>query len=321
MSLCIASILGQTNPDFDLAVLENYSTDGTAEWLAGLHDPRIRIFPSTKELMIQENWGRILDVPKNEFMTIIGHDDILAPDYLQTMAELISAHPDAALYQTHFRIIDAQSRIIRHCLPMPERTSVADFIAARLTLQGDSFGTGYMMRSEMYHRVGGIPPYDRLFFADDALWIALMKDSWKATSPKECFSYRMHAGNTSLSSDIGSLLSALKSYVLLIKDLAGTDAEIADVLERSLDEFLIRHHKSAYISAIIVACKKDRRIMPSVKEHVLESMLALIPAYIMEFQSSKKIRILEIVNRAPFRKSAARLLQSYLSFRQKSIAA
>src|SRR5579872_3781791 len=76
---CVGSILAQTFVDFELLVLDNCSTDGTTEWLSTLKDPRIMIFPAEKPLTIEENWGRITRIPKKEFITLIGHDDILYP--------------------------------------------------------------------------------------------------------------------------------------------------------------------------------------------------------------------------------------------------
>ena len=85
---CVESVLAQTLPDFDLVILENDSTDGSREWLATMRDPRVSVLPSERLLPIEENWGRALALPKNEFMTIFGHDDLMDPGYLAVMDEL-----------------------------------------------------------------------------------------------------------------------------------------------------------------------------------------------------------------------------------------
>src|SRR6187397_241528 len=74
---CVESILAQTYPHFDLHVLDNQSTDNTLPWLKTLKDGRIRLSTSTDDLSIVESWARVKDVAKQEYMTLIGHDDTL----------------------------------------------------------------------------------------------------------------------------------------------------------------------------------------------------------------------------------------------------
>ena len=97
---CVNSILSQGYRDFTFHVLDNCSKDGTGKWIRSLNDERIIIYPSEKALSIEENWRRILSIQKNEFITLIGHDDILDPQYLEVMNELIRQHSSAGLYQT-----------------------------------------------------------------------------------------------------------------------------------------------------------------------------------------------------------------------------
>ncbi|MES1249586.1 MAG: glycosyltransferase family 2 protein, partial [Chitinophaga rupis] len=164
---CVSSILQQTLEDFNCIVLDNCSTDGTSEWLRSLNDPRIVLVPSERSLTIEENWSRIKNVIRNEFMTMIGHDDLLHPHYLQEMNDLIARHPGATLYQTHYSYIDGSGSLVRHCLPMDEVQQVHEFLACQMARTIDSTGTGYMMRSADYDRVGGMPAdFPNLIFAD-----------------------------------------------------------------------------------------------------------------------------------------------------------
>ena len=110
---CVASVLTQTFTDFDFIILDNCSTDETLEWLNSINDNRIRIIPSKTPLSIEENWGRITRVDKNEFITLIGHDDLLYPDFLENINKLIEEFPNAGLYHTHFHFIDGTGKIIR----------------------------------------------------------------------------------------------------------------------------------------------------------------------------------------------------------------
>ena len=56
---CVNSIVEQTYTDFHLHVLDNYSTDGTLEWVRSLKDERIKIYPSEIALSMEEIVGKL----------------------------------------------------------------------------------------------------------------------------------------------------------------------------------------------------------------------------------------------------------------------
>ena len=175
---CVNSILSQTLRDFDLVVLENCSTDNTVSIITSFNDDRIKIYSSDSPYTIEQNWERTVAVAKNEFVTLIGHDDVLDKDYLHVMDELISKHPHASLYQAHFRYIDADGQEIGKCQPMTEVQKPAEAVHNFLCNKIDLMGTGFMMSSSDYNRIGGIPSYPNLLFADMELWIELARKSY-----------------------------------------------------------------------------------------------------------------------------------------------
>jgi glycosyltransferase involved in cell wall biosynthesis len=239
---CIDSILSQTLLSFDLQVLDNCSTDGTLEWLRTLSDPRIKVYPAERPLSIEENWGRITTIPKNEFVTFIGHDDVLDPHYLATMEGLIYRHPSASLYLSHFRYIDSQGATIRRCKPMDERQSPEEFLAFFLAGTIDNMGTGYMMRSADYDAVGGIPPYPNLLFADFELWIRLTLPGYKATAAEECFAFRIHQSMTTTSSDL-KYQYAFDRFMVYLEGLKLQRPSMQPVIERYALLFLLAYCK------------------------------------------------------------------------------
>ena len=233
LPLCVESILAQSYRDFDLVILENKSTDGTAEWLQALErkEPKVKVIPSEVSLSIEDNWERILNVPKNEFMSMIGNDDLLDQNFLEEINKTIQEEPGANLYLTHYRLIDSKGKLIRHCTPIPKYETAAEFLAARMAEIRDSFGTGYVMRSKQYDEIGGIPAYPNLMFADDALWVKLIGTTFKATSPQVCFSYRFRPGSVSGTPSRVALFTGLKQYLVFLRELAMENADMDRVIK------------------------------------------------------------------------------------------
>ncbi|MEO6230449.1 MAG: glycosyltransferase [Ferruginibacter sp.] len=255
---CVRSILSQTYTDFNFIVLDNCSTDGTLQWIESIEDQRIKIIPASSPLSIEENWGRIVTVEKNEFITIIGHDDILNADFLQTIDEMVQLYPEASLYHTHFNLIDAKGNLIRKSKAMNSLYSGSEFLQAFLTSSIDSMGTGYVMRSKDYDNIGGIPKkYPNLLFADFELWTELANKSFAAISLKNCFSFRVHQSATGTSADekiqkaffiFGDYLAALKAR----------DQKMAEIIGKYGGIFLL-HYCKAYAHRMLRTPLKKRQ--------------------------------------------------------------
>lgn len=248
---CVHSVLAQTHDEFELLVLDNACSDGSLEWLHELNDPRIRLHSLAAAVSIENNWARITTVPKAEYMTILGHDDLLDPGFLQVMDSLVTSQPDAALFHAHFRLIDGQGHLIRSCRPLPEQEAAASFLQARLRRERDSFGTGYVCRSSEYDAVGGMPSFRDLLFADDALWLRLIGPGVKVTAAAECYSYRLHGGSTSGRVDRLSLLRALSSYVDELEHLSAGDPALAGVVRQDLPAFVRHDVRSWYVGQLV----------------------------------------------------------------------
>ena len=237
---CVHSILQQTLNSFDLLVLDNCSTDGTLQWIESLNDPRIKCYPAEKPLGIEENWDRITALQKNEFITLIGHDDLLHPHYLQTMQALIAQHPSASLYQAHFLFIDDNGKEIRPCQPMAEVQYADEFLACQFTHTLDSMGTGYMMRSKDFDAAGGMGlHYPKLIFADYALWVKLTLLNYKATSTVTAFSYRLQQHNVSRLTNGDEYQQAFGEYAVFLAGLRVQYAAIAAVLDKYGKQLLL----------------------------------------------------------------------------------
>lgn len=296
LPLAVQSVLDQTVSDWNLLILENGSDDGTARWLETLDDPRIGVIASPKTLPIEANWGRILDAPCGEFLTLLGHDDLLDAWYLEEMERLIAQEPNASLYQCEFRLIDSEGQTLRAAASQPARETAPEFLRARLRRERESFGTGYLMRTSDYQRVGGIPAFPGLLFADDALWIELARLAFKATSPKECFAYRVHPQSSSAAAAWKIHLDAMARYLVFLRDLARREPEIGAISRENRDYFLW-HAQTVYLVALTQATRENRRLSNAEIAHFNTLLASVEPSWTIQTHRNRAMRLREAINR------------------------
>lgn len=248
---CIDSILAQTYTGFNILIVDSGSTDGTLKWIREIGDSRIQIYATDTRLGIVENWQRFTAIPRTEFMTIMGHDDILYPHYLTTIDRLIEQNPKAGLYQTHFNFIDANGQVIRVGAPMKSHITPEALLEAVLQNKIEITATGFMVRSRQYDALGGIPAYPNLLYADIELWLKLIQDSYLAVAPENCFEFRLHVDNTSKST--GEFrLTAFEMLIDFFCKLKKENQAYQQLIERNGVAFLKNHvvgscHKLIYI--------------------------------------------------------------------------
>jgi glycosyltransferase involved in cell wall biosynthesis len=79
----ISSVLKQTYDDFELLIIDNYSTDGTKKIVQEFRDPRIQYIRNPKQVNIITNWNNCLKSAKGDYLLILGDDDSIYPSFLQ----------------------------------------------------------------------------------------------------------------------------------------------------------------------------------------------------------------------------------------------
>jgi len=88
----IQSVLNQTYKDFELIIMDNFSTKETAEVVFSFDDPRIKYYRSPERLRMTDNWELALSHTTGEYITIIGDDDALLPDALERCLALLNQY-------------------------------------------------------------------------------------------------------------------------------------------------------------------------------------------------------------------------------------
>lgn len=110
----IRSVLQQTSVDFELVIIDNASTDKTAEIVTGFSDARIRYLRNDQNIGMMGNWNKCLDEAKGEFIKLLPADDLIYPTCLEEQVKVISESSTVALVCCGRDIIDvAGKKLIR----------------------------------------------------------------------------------------------------------------------------------------------------------------------------------------------------------------
>jgi GT2 family glycosyltransferase len=93
---CLESALGQTQPDVEVVVVDDASTDETPAIVADYarRDPRIRLYRNPVNLGLSKNRTQCVDLARGEWIKFLFQDDYLEPECLQKM---LKAHGFGAL--------------------------------------------------------------------------------------------------------------------------------------------------------------------------------------------------------------------------------
>jgi glycosyltransferase involved in cell wall biosynthesis len=108
----IGSACEQTYRNIEIIVADNCSTDGTPRIVHSLAeaDARIRYHRNERNLGMQGNFNRCLELSRGEYVKFLCADDALLPRCVERMVDAAERHPDAALVGCGREIVDSRMR-------------------------------------------------------------------------------------------------------------------------------------------------------------------------------------------------------------------
>jgi len=191
----VNSILTQTFADFEFIIVENGSTDGTAEalerWAA--KDSRIRLLRNPKDENQSGGLNYGLRACRAAWVARMDADDIALPDRFARQIAFVSENPDVKATSCLAYYIDAQSRRVGK--------SVSDLtsreVFERYMAEGRSPGLmhpGALIETELLKRLGGYRP--QFEPANDIdLWCRVADHGVVLVQPEYLIEYRVHGGS------------------------------------------------------------------------------------------------------------------------------
>jgi glycosyltransferase involved in cell wall biosynthesis len=121
----VESVLAQTLTDFRLVISDNASEDDTAEVVRSFGDPRIDYLRSDTNIGPTANINKLIGLADTEYLVLLPDDDLLYPDHLRSVFELMERFGSAGLAHSAFDVIDADSKLVERIHPVKSHSTMS----------------------------------------------------------------------------------------------------------------------------------------------------------------------------------------------------
>jgi len=214
---CMESVLAQSYENFEYILVDNCSTDGSADIAESFarRDPRIRLIRRPQLLSQVENYNRALDEISDAscYCKVVQADDFIFPECLSRMVQVFEQHESVGLVSSYW-IKGNELRGSGYPFPSP---ILAGKEMARLYLRQGVwvFGspTAVMYRSSIIRK--GQPFYDPAQLHEDSEKCMQILRSWDFGFVHQVLSFS-RADNASISSAVRDFQpNSLDRYILV----------------------------------------------------------------------------------------------------------
>jgi glycosyltransferase involved in cell wall biosynthesis len=122
LATAVESVLTQDVDDYELLVVDNNSSDDTAEVMAGFTNRQVRYVRNPENIGMVANWNRCVELARGRYFAMLHDDDLYEVEFLSQMARLLAdSSPDTVGGYCGALLVDKDNRPIR-LLREPLRT-------------------------------------------------------------------------------------------------------------------------------------------------------------------------------------------------------
>lgn len=183
----IDSILSQTYQNWELLILDDCSTDGTAriasEYAEG--DKRVRYFRNEVNLRLPRNLNRGFSLAKGDYLTWTSDDNRYKPCALEIMLAALKKDPEAQFSFASCRIIDEVGKEIEYIM-VNERSR-------KSIIGSNCVGACFLYTRKVYEEVGDYDP-DYTLVEDFDYWQRVFSQFKVVPIEEILYEYRWHDG-------------------------------------------------------------------------------------------------------------------------------
>lgn len=185
LSEAIQSMLNQTYADFELIILDDCSTDRSAEVVQTFSDARIVYHRNEVNSGLANNLNTGLKLATGKYIARMDGDDISLPHRLQTQVDFLESHPDIDLCSCAMQMFGADNQLwIRD--RDPEQVKITMMFYSAVLHASSVFRRDVFEKNNLYYKQETFPAEDYDLWARAAFFCRMVN------LPDVMYLYRMH---------------------------------------------------------------------------------------------------------------------------------
>lgn len=215
LAISVQSILDQTFTNWELIIVDNFSTDDTLEVLSEFSDTRIKILQINNEGCIGKSRNLAINSAKSEWLAFLDSDDSWEPNKLEVLCGHLNEEID--FFYHNLRVVDADMHEQKSMQIQSRKLNSP--IIKDLIINGNTIATSsVVVRRNIVLNVGGMSEETALIGIEDYntwLRISLVTEKFKLI-PICLGSYRKHNSNHSTFEDFRPPVAAIEEFLHLM---------------------------------------------------------------------------------------------------------
>jgi glycosyltransferase involved in cell wall biosynthesis len=201
LETAINSILNQSFDDFELIIVDDFSTDNTREIIKSYlgRDRRIKYYENEMNLGLFPNWNKCLNLTTGEYITILGQDDLMQPDNLLKKVAILEQYSQVGLVTSSVQIIDDYNNITTWEWANYPNSYVMNGQEWLMNTVGEANPIccpAVMFRKSVLDKIGKQFDLNYDYTADLKMWVEIAKVSDLYFLTDFLINYRWHETNT-----------------------------------------------------------------------------------------------------------------------------